>query len=71
MGRRVHGPEDPLTLHWGTQASQKPCTMSVFLEAAAEVGQGQGGCAQPWLHQVLGVWGEEPTQTQIPAGHLF
>lgn len=55
---------DP-TLCTGGHRLQKPCTMNVFLEAAAEVGQGQGGCAQPWLHQVLGVWGEE--QTQIPA----
>lgn len=34
-GRRSAGPRPPFTLcTGGTQASQKPCTMSVFLEAA-------------------------------------
>ena len=33
----------------------------------AEAGQDQGGCAQPWLDQALGAWGEEPTRTQTHA----
>lgn len=54
----------------GEEALVKPCTMNVFLwKPPAEVGQGQGGCAQPWPHQVLGVWGRgTDTDTRC---HLF